>query len=177
MEKWLFWKNQTLPSLLQKFSFSLLFFHPIFVILSNSALLPISLAHQPPSLTQYHPLPPPCHHLPLPLWHHFHSCKWLQITPSWWRRSLSWWQLSLTSDSQHHNSNYDDCHHYPHQQTGSLDMTTMSNHPRIWIEGWIGLGSRCVITSWDPGMSFLLSFFFSTNYLFTGMIDYDEFPP
>ena len=170
-EKWLFLKNWTLPFLSQKCLFSLSFFHPIFVVLSDSALLPILLTHQPPSLTQYHPLPPPCHHLPSPLWHHFHSCEWLQMTPSWWRRFLSQ-QLSLTSDGQHHDSNYGDCNHYPHQHTGSLDMTTMNNHPknRDWEMGRMGLETcHCVSR---PRYVFFV--FFSTTYLFTGIIDYDE---
>ena len=98
-ERWLFLKN-SLPSLLQKCSFSPSFFHPIFVVLSNSALLPISLAHQPPSSTTTSlpaiaTLAPP------------HSCEWLQMSPSWWRRFLSQWQLSLTSDGQHH-----DCYNF-----------------------------------------------------------------
>ena len=131
-----------------------------------------------PSLVWYHPLPPH-HHPPLPLWHHFHSCEWLQTTPSWWRRFLSRQQLSLTSDGQHHNSNYDNCHHYSHQQTGSLDMTTMNNHPRIGIKGWVGWGSRCVITSQDPDMSLFFSLLtiYLQAWLTTMNVHHSKCPP
>ena len=63
-EKWLFLKNWTLPLLLQKWSFSLSFSHPIFVSLSNSTPMCNLLQWPPPSMM----MPSPS-----PLYHHHNS--------------------------------------------------------------------------------------------------------
>jgi hypothetical protein len=44
-------KNRTLPSILQKWSFSLSFSLYIFIVLSRSALMPNALAHQTSTTT------------------------------------------------------------------------------------------------------------------------------